>query len=286
MARTIGTWALSVLWAIGSLSLVSAAQAAGTRVDAGGYQLFTSVNGSGNPAVVFVSGLGEDLSTWDKVAPDVARFTQTFAYDRAGLGKSDPATSKKSVDQMVSELHAALEKSAVKPPYVLVGHSLGGAVVEVYAHRYASQIAGLVLVDPEDGRLLEQLHATLSKADWDARQQMLDKMMDAASPAQKAELEASKDSGKLVEASLPLPAVPTVLLTGTLKDPGFPGNPLEQDLKMGLHKELLAQNPQVKQVFAPNSRHYIQEDAPDLVLNAIKDVVAQARKGSGKKSPL
>jgi pimeloyl-ACP methyl ester carboxylesterase len=173
----------------------------------------------------------------------------------------------------------------VKSPYVLVGHSLGGAIVEVYAHRYANEMAGLVLVDPEDGRLLERLQAQLNKADWDARQEMLDKMMAGASPAQKAELEASKESGKLVEASLPLPAVPTVLLTGTLKDPGFPGNPMEQDLKMGLHKELLAQTPQAKQVLAPNSRHYIQEDAPDLVIKAIRDVVGQARAELEKTNP-
>jgi pimeloyl-ACP methyl ester carboxylesterase len=286
MLRTHCIRALIVFCAIESLPLTGAVQAAdGGRVDVGGYKVFTAVNGTGNPAVVFVSGLGEDLATWDKVVPEVAKFTRTFAYDRAGLGKSDAAPGGKSMDQMVSELHAALENSGVRPPYVLVGHSLGGAIVEVYAHRHADEIAGLVLVDPEDGRLLERLHARLNKTDWDARQQMLDKMMTAASPAQKAELEASNESGKLVEAALPLPAVPTVLLTGTLKDPGFPGNPLEQDLKMELHKELLAQTPRARQVLAPNSRHYIQEDAPELVIKAIRDVVEQVQGGSEKKNP-
>ena len=227
-----------------------------------------------------MAGLGEDLSTWEKVAPEVAGFARTFAYDRAGLGKSDPSPSAKSMDQMVQELHAALSASDVRPPYVLVGHSLGGAIVQVYAHAYPKQIGGLVLVDPEDGRLLDLLHASLSKSDWDARQQMLDKMMAAASPAQKAELDASKESGKIVEASLPLPSVPTVLLTGTLKDPGFPGNPMEQDLKMKLHKQLLTQSPDVRQVLASNSRHYIQEDAPELVIKAIRDVIEQVRGGA------
>ncbi|UWZ82621.1 alpha/beta fold hydrolase [Occallatibacter riparius] len=287
MLRTLHPRALIVLFAIGIAlpGLAVAQKPAGANIDAGGYRVFTAVSGSGSPTVVFVAGLGEDSSTWDKVAPEVAKFSRTFVYDRAGLGKSQDAPGPKDMDQMLNELHTVLRNSGLKPPYVLVGHSLGGAIVEIYAHRYADEIAGLVLVDPEDGRLLELLHAHLDKADWDARQQMLEKMMAAASPAQKAELEASKESGKLVENSLPLPAVPTVLLTGTLKDPGFPGNPMEQDLKMQLHKELLAQSPEIKQVLAPNSRHYVQEDAPELVIQAIRHVADQTRTGSPKRNP-
>lgn len=285
MLRTLCMRALVVFTSVAAFSWSSAGQeATGERVDIGGYRLFTSTSGSGTPTVVFVAGLGEDLSTWEKVAPEVARITRTFAYDRAGLGKSDPAPTGKSMDEMGRELHAALSASDVKPPYVLVGHSLGGAIVQVYAHAYPQEVGGLVLVDPEDSRLLDRLHASLNKSDWDARQQMLDKMMAAASPAQKAELEASKESGKIVEASLPLPAVPTVLLTGTLKDPGFPGNPMEQDLKMELHKQLLAQSPHARQVLAPNSRHYIQEDAPELVIKAIRDVVEELRGGASSSA--
>jgi len=69
-----------------------------------------------------------------------------------------------------------------------------------------------------------------------------------------------------------------VLLTGTLKDPGFPGNPLEQDLKLELHNNLLAAIPGARHVLVPNSRHYIQEDAPNLVIDAIRQVVDEARR--------
>jgi pimeloyl-ACP methyl ester carboxylesterase len=68
-----------------------------------------------------------------------------------------------------------------------------------------------------------------------------------------------------------------VLLTGTLKNPQFPGNPLEQDLKLELHNDLLARIPDSKHVLAPNSRHYIQNDAPDLVIRAIREVVQGQR---------
>ena len=72
---------------------------------------------------------------------------------------------------------------------------------------------------------------------------------------------------------MPLPAVPTVLLTGTRKNPEFPGNPIEQDAKRELHDELAARIPGVRRVLVPQSRHYIQTDAPAQVVAAIGSVL-------------
>jgi pimeloyl-ACP methyl ester carboxylesterase len=266
----------------GALSLATpsapAQEPAEQRIDLGGYKLNVAEAGSGSPVIVFVAGMGEDLSTWHGVQPQVAQFSSTLSYDRAGLGKSDPSSAGKSVEHMTTELHTLLAAAKVPPPYVLVGHSLGGAIIQLFAFTYPDEIAGLVFVDPEDGRLLDRLQARMPAAQWDARQKMLDQMLSKANPAQKAEIAESRASGKALAKALPLPVVPTVLLTGTLKDPGFPGNPLEQDLKLELQKELLATMPKAHHVLVPNSRHYIQEDAPNLVFESIRDVVDQARK--------
>ncbi len=248
------------------------------RVDVGGYGVFTSQAGSGEPVVVFEAGLGEDTSTWDKVLPQVAKFSRTLAYDRAGLGKSDSSPNSKSVEQMVKELHSVLAATHISPPYILVGHSLGGAVVQLFAHVYPNEVSGLVLVDPEDGRLLDRLKAQLPKEEWEAREKALAQMMAGASPAQNAEIESSKSSGKALAAALPVPDVPVVLLTGTLKDPNFPGNPAEQNLKRELQEEFLKSVSRGDHVLVPNSRHYIQEDAPQLVIDAIRKVVDESRK--------
>jgi pimeloyl-ACP methyl ester carboxylesterase len=249
------------------------------RIDVGSSLKLNVAEGGGSsgPVVVFVAGLGEDLSTWRGVQPKISQFARTFAYDRAGLGKSDPSPAGKSVGHLTSELHELLAAAKVPPPYVLVGHSLGGAIVQLFAFAYPDEIAGLVLVDPEDGRLLDRLQARMPPDQWDARQKMLDQMLSQASQAQKDEIQESRASGKVLATATPLPTVPTVLLTGTLKDPNFPGNPLEQDLKMELHKELLTTLPKAKQVLVPNSRHYIQEDAPELVIDAVRSVVRDAR---------
>jgi pimeloyl-ACP methyl ester carboxylesterase len=270
----LGFLAIVSIGSLQALAQVSREQ----KVDVGGYRVFTSQAGSGELVVVFEAGLGEDTSTWNKVLPKVAEFSHTLAYDRAGLGESDPSPNPKSVEQMVKEMHSVLNAAHVSPPYVLVGHSLGGAVVELFAHVYPGEVAGLVLVDPEDGRLLDRLKARLSKEEWEAREKMLAQMMAGATPAQKAEVEGSKSSGRALAAALPISDVPVVLLTGTLKDPSFPGNPMEQDLKLELHEAFLKAVKHGDHVLVPNSRHYIQEDSPQLVIDAIQKVVNESRK--------
>lgn len=276
MSRSLLVSLLSAILASGSVAAWSQ-EIKEQRVDLGGFKINTAEAGSGAPAIVFVAGLGEDLSTWHNVQPQVAQLSRTFSYDRAGLGKSDSSPASKSVEHMTSELHAVLSAAKIPKPYVLVGHSLGGAIVQLYAFTYPDETAGLVFVDPEDGRLLDRLQAQMPADQWNARQKMLDQMMSQASPAQKAEIVESRASGKALANALPLPRVPVVLLTGTLKDPNFPGNPLEQDLKLELQKELLAQLPHAHHVLVPNSRHYIQDDAPNLVIDAIQEVVNKAR---------
>jgi pimeloyl-ACP methyl ester carboxylesterase len=176
---------------------------------------------------------------------------------------------------MAADLEAVLKAANLTPPYILVGHSLGGAIVQVFAHRYPNEIAGLVLVDPEDGRLTQLLHSRMNTTEWDVRQKALDKAIPNMPPAARAELKAANESGGTVARAVTLPRVPVVILTGTRKNPEFPGNPLEQDLKLELHNALAAHIPGAKHVLVPNSRHYIQNDAPKLVVDGIRGMLRE-----------
>nr|WP_295783751.1 alpha/beta hydrolase [Rhodoferax sp.] len=104
--------------------------------------------GTGSPTVVLESGLGVPLSNWGFVQPVVARKTRTCAYERAGLGFSDAATRASDSKNIVDDLHRLLVAAAIKPPYVLVGHSYGGMTVRLYADTYPTEVVGMVLVDP------------------------------------------------------------------------------------------------------------------------------------------
>jgi pimeloyl-ACP methyl ester carboxylesterase len=108
--------------------------------------------GSGPTTVVFDSGGSDWSSIWALVQPAVARTTTACSYDRAGLGYSDPADRPSSPIAIVEDLHELLRAAEIKRPVVLVGHSLGGFNVKLYAATYPADVAGLVLVDPSEER--------------------------------------------------------------------------------------------------------------------------------------
>lgn len=104
--------------------------------------------GRGDATVVFESGGGASLEMWGKVQPDVSRFARTVSYDRAGLGLSDKGPLPRDGRRIAAELHRALRLAAVPPPYILVGASLGGPYVRIFADTYPEDVVGMVLVDP------------------------------------------------------------------------------------------------------------------------------------------
>jgi pimeloyl-ACP methyl ester carboxylesterase len=123
----------------------------GAKVDMGGWSLYIQCKGTGSPTVVLDAGLDNDHTDWAGVEPAVARTTRTCSYDRSGVGKSDVRPSRPAVvsaEQVVDELHDLLAKAEVSPPYVLVGHSLGGLNARLFTERHSGDIAGLVFVDP------------------------------------------------------------------------------------------------------------------------------------------
>jgi pimeloyl-ACP methyl ester carboxylesterase len=121
----------------------------GKMVDVGGYRLHINCTGQGSPTVVIESGWGNFSATWGWVQPEVAKTTRVCAYDRAGMGWSEASPEPRTAREFARELHTLLEKAGERGPYVLVGHSLGGYTVRVYAHDYPAEVAGLVLVDAQ-----------------------------------------------------------------------------------------------------------------------------------------
>ncbi len=119
----------------------------GVLVDVGGRRLHARVAGEGSPVVVFESGIAASSINWSRVQADVAAFTRTVAYDRAGYAWSDPAPGPRTAGRAAADLHALLRAAGIAPPYVLVGHSFGGLVLRMFADRHADAVAGLVFVD-------------------------------------------------------------------------------------------------------------------------------------------
>jgi len=122
----------------------------GHLVDVGGRRLYVHCTGSGSPTVVLVSGLAEASTYWGGwIAPAVAQNTTVCAYDRAGQGWSDPPASPQDGAAVATDLHTLLANAQIPGPYVLVGHSTGGAYARVFAARYPDQVAGMVFLDSQ-----------------------------------------------------------------------------------------------------------------------------------------
>lgn len=121
--------------------------APGKLVDVGGYRLHINCTGTGSPTVILDAGLGGTSLDWSKVQPAVARFTRVCSYDRAGYGWSQTGPGPRTSQQLVTELHALLTHAQINGPYVLVGHSLGGLNMRLYAYRYPDEVVGMVLLD-------------------------------------------------------------------------------------------------------------------------------------------
>ena len=121
--------------------------APGKLVDIGGYRLHINCTGTGSPTVILDAGLAGTSLDWSKVQPAVAHFTRVCSYDRAGYGWSDTGPGPRTGQQIVKELHLLLVHAQISGPYLLVGHSLGGLNVRLYAYSYPQEVAGMVLLD-------------------------------------------------------------------------------------------------------------------------------------------
>jgi pimeloyl-ACP methyl ester carboxylesterase len=120
----------------------------GEMVDVGEHRLHLNCLGQGSPTVVLDAGLGYTSVEWSGwVQPEVAKHTRVCAYDRAGMGWSEPGPGSPNASQTADELHALLQEAGEEGPYVLVGHSIAGLYSRVYADRYPEEVAGMVLVD-------------------------------------------------------------------------------------------------------------------------------------------
>lgn len=133
------------------------------RIDVGGgrrMNLFCM--GTGGPTIVFESGLSDWSSTWALIQPAVAKSTRACSYDRPGMGYSDPVGGSRTPDDAIKDLKRLLDGAGIREPVVLVGHSLGGFYAKLFAVAYPDRVAGLVLVDPSEERLMERVGPALT----------------------------------------------------------------------------------------------------------------------------
>lgn len=133
----------------------------------GGRRLNIVCVGKGSPVVVFMQGGEGSILKWRKVERPIASLTRVCFYDRAGFGWSDPPRGPVTALSETNDLHTLLRRAHVPTPVILVGHSIGGFYATVYADRFGSDVAGLVLVDPGFATQINEKTAAQRKLDMD-----------------------------------------------------------------------------------------------------------------------
>lgn len=285
-------------------------------VDIGGRKIYLECRGEGSPTVVLVAGLLSSARFWTDdlhhpdaprtmVLPGAAQFTRVCAYDRPGTltmnnpdldpdgplfspSRSDPVPQPRTTQDMVDELHALLAAADIPGPYVLVGHSAGGLVTRLYASEYPDEAVGMVLLDTahEDGWL--RFQEVLTPEQWEVLENSTvnnPELLEAYPEAERiwtAPLADDATTGQVRQArkDAPLHAMPLVVLKRGIPfgDP-FPGWPSEkmEAIQLDLQKDLATLVPNARFGIAMESGHDIHQDQPELVIDAIRDVVDAVR---------
>ena len=291
--------------------------APGEMVDVGDYSLHLNCTGEagGAPTVVMDSGLGGTVLDWQLVQPELSRSTRVCTYDRAGMGWSDSGAQSRTSRQIVKELHTLLGNAGVRGPYVLVGHSFGGTNMQVYASQYPDEVAGMVLVDSalEDEKavaftqshqpspLLMKIYATIGltrlpytlggETSGLTSPELEDEQ--AAISSHRKHIFAVADETSSLEESfdenradpISLGDKPLMVLTaGSVQLAGTGLSEEQMTLIDKLHSEsqaaLTRRSENAKQIIVEDSGHYIHVEQPNLVTDAIRQVVEAARDGS------
>jgi pimeloyl-ACP methyl ester carboxylesterase len=277
---------------------MAAAPPPGRLVDIGGSRLHLWCTGDGAPAVILDTGLGGSSVDWGFVQPDVARFTRVCSYDRAGMGYSDPGRSPRTARRIASELAELLARSGMTGPVVLVGASIGGLNVRVFASDYPDRSAGLVLVDAshEDqahevpgmarfvpllstigvlrvvgmsfGQRIESLAPSVQHF---AR---ATSFRTAGARATAAEIIHVRESAAEVRSSRRKLTIPVVVVTG--------GRGADENWRQ-LQRDQAALSDRGCLIIAEQSGHVVAVEQPGVVVEAIRTVVETAR---GRDVPL
>ncbi len=252
-----------------------------------------------------IPDLGTVIFPGRKVQPEISKFSRVCSYDRAGLGFSEPSGKPRTSRVIAQELHALLQAANVSPPFLLVGHSMGGYDVRVYHNMYPQETLGLVLVEasPDQGDRFSQELKRL-QARWHRESQAIayatpfgisrllgwckeDPVVRAAecnwnsSRGRVAEVESFPESAREAAATGSLGVLPLVVLS---RDPDMQPSDVSPDLATlnaawdTMQEELAHLSSRTRRITAKNSGHYLQIDRPDIVTGAVQTLVEDLRR--------
>ncbi len=253
----------------------------------------------GQPVIVFESGLGTPMGHWDKILEGVSELAPLITYDRPGIGESEPDNELPTIKNVSDKLIKILDYLAISPPYVLVGHSLGGAYVRGFAVYYPELLAGLILIDPADftetklnrrksfldiGLTNEQVDALFKKWEKEDEENKSKPSTKPKSVIKESEVLAEMRASDFKEITgSELPNIPVHILTGGRYDtpPRFRIQELNDSLlfRAKMKNRVERWTDVVQSVdkgmlfYSGDAGHFVHYDDPELLISSIRIVL-------------
>lgn len=230
------------------------------------------LTGSQMPIIVMQAGLGDGKDVWENISPELSRYHTTFAFDRPGRAKNLPTNAPRDACTIATEQRALLQSLNLKPPYILVGHSLGGLYQYAFAKLYPEDVAGIVLLDPTPPNHWERMQ----KEAPNAASMLKAVRLIAFSKTDDREFDAQAECLERLDFDNPLKRPSKVLVAGRFTGAGEKGD-FEKMMKQS-RLQWLKLTTAPKLDIAWESGHYIQKESPELVILAVQQVIAAANK--------
>jgi len=235
------------------------------------------LSGHGPATLVLFNGSGVTLEGWGRLYPGIERFGRVLAFNRFGVGGSSAPVQPQTGTLVLRAARDLLDALDLPPPYVLVGHSLGGLYANLFARRHSRDVAAVVLVEathPEDRESLHGHEGHLAKV----LSRLLSVPQSLFRANLRSELRSLDAAAREVEEAGPFPSIPLAVVSGGQEPPRWlvPAATLRQRRRH--QKDLARVSPLGMHVIAQRSGHFPQLTQPRLVLDAIRSVVKQARR--------
>jgi len=291
----------------------------GRLLEVEGTRMHLWCSGAGSPTVVLEAGAGFPSIAWWRVQPEVSRFTRVCSYDRPGLGWSEHGAGPRGSLRIADELHGLLAEAREAPPYVMVGHSLGGPRTMIFAKRFAGEVAGFVWVDavhPDQSRRFSPALDSVLRAEhtrptaWlsflsatgvvrllvrheaspllpDSMEDVVRALLPQSLPEAYREFNELDETLEEARGTGPFGHMPIVVLTaGAIVVPGAsPGLTLQlarefNEKRFELNDDMATWSDNSDHRVVEDSGHFIQVQRPDAVAAAVHDVVTAVREGT------
>lgn len=230
-----------------------------------------NISGSGKPNIVLINGGSGPIEGWMKVLPEVSKLSSVFSYNRLGVGGSEKPKKAQDGITIVESLREALKKTGFEPPYLLVGHSLGGLYANLFARLYPKEIAGVIFLEsshPNDtnldkyqGKIVKTINKIFSTFD------------SLSSKKQFSEVNFVQKTVSQIKQIDSFPEIPVYVITGGKENRMMPEEARRKRLENQLELLFLSENS--KHIVAENSGHFPQLSEPKVVTDAIKNIIRQ-----------